>query len=86
MIFSYHSKTKRTVGYKRKKNFREWTYSSRREIKMNTTNAGDRKRGVKILATVATILTIVKLVLELATGLVGSGKRRNMRLLPEFNL
>jgi hypothetical protein len=84
MIFSYHSKTKRAVGYKRKRNFREWTYSSRREIKVSSTKTGNRKRGGQILAIILTVLTIVKLALELATELMGSGKRRRVRPLPEL--
>jgi len=80
MNFSYRNKNKRTVGYKRKRNYLEWTYSSHREVRVSSTSSRNRKSSSKIWGL---ILTTIKLGIELAALLIGSGKGR-VRLLPEL--
>lgn len=62
------------MKYKRGKNYREWTYSSRRMTKIKQTTK-PRKRTASSSGILDLILTIVKFGIEVATTLIGSGKR-----------
>ncbi len=80
MSFSYSSNNKRTIRYKRGKNYKEFSLSHQRTLRVRKTTSRNRPRQSRIWGIV---LAIIKLGLEVAAKLIGSGKGRVKRLLPE---
>jgi hypothetical protein len=76
----YSAEKERSVKYKRGKNHCEISISSRKITKFTMSRSKYRPSTSRIWRT---ILVIVRIALEVATRLVGSGKRRKLRLLPE---
>jgi hypothetical protein len=80
MSISYDSKNKRTIRYKSSKDYKEFSLSSQSTRRVRVTTPKNRPRQSRIWGIV---LTIIRLGLEVATKLIGSGKCRSSRLLPE---
>lgn len=80
MSISYDSNNKRTIRYKRSKDYKELSLSSQSTRRVRVTTPKNRSRQSRIWGIV---LTIIKLGLEVAVKLIGSGECRILRLLPE---
>jgi len=83
MGVNYSTKVERKMKYKHGINHREISFSSKRTTKLKLSRSKHRSNTVKVWLT---ILVIIRLALEVAVGLIGSGKCRKMRLLPELVL
>lgn len=76
-----YTQNKGTIRYNRSKDYKEFSLSFRRTRRVRKTTSRNRPRQSRIWGIV---LTIIKLGLEVAAKLIGSGKSRIKRPLPEL--
>ena len=74
------TENERKIKYKHSKNYREISILSRRVTIFKMSRPKFRAKTMKVWLVV---LVIIRLALEVAVELIGSGKCRMMRLLPE---